>query len=464
MSSVSDHIEASLALGPAVRFEHPVSFAGLLRAADVADMAHRALNYVDPRLVDHGLRVATLLDAMLEVDGSLDGRQRNAMRNIALLHDVGAYRTEEIDQLIEFETGDVWEHSFYGYLFIKELSPFSEYAEVVLYHHMPDNLFAGQDPTVRFLAQALQTADRVDVYLMEHPRASAAEAARELVVREPGRLAPWVVDLFLEADRRFGLLDSWCEDKATAPLAFAVDAEDEQAAALYLDMLVHVIDFRSRHTVAHTVTTAWVAYELACRMVPDEDGVRSVYVAALLHDMGKIGVPLNILEKPGRLDELEMAVMRTHVLLSERIIEGCVHPDIVNAAVRHHEKLDGSGYPRGLSGERLTLPDRIIAVADIVSALVGTRSYKEAYSKERVLRILVEQCERGLVDASVVQVMTRDYDDIMREAARACVPVEAIYRRVMQEYDWLLDELRRVTGAPGVDSGARQAGQKGATS
>ena len=462
MPPVADHIEAALTLEPATRFQHPVSFAGLLRASDVANMAQRALNCVDPRLIDHGLRVAVMLDAMLEVDGSLDARQRAALRHVALLHDVGAYRTEEIDRLVEFETGEVWEHSFYGYLFIKELSPFSEFAEVVLYHHMPNSLFTDQDGVTRFLAQSLQIADRVDVFLMEHPDASASAVVQELVNREPGRFASSAIDLFLEAERRFGLLEGWRQGSVTDPVAFAMSAEDDDTAALYLDMLVHVIDFRSRHTVAHTVTTAWVAYELAIRMLPDAEDVRSVYVAALLHDMGKIGVPLNILEKPGRLDDLEMSVMRTHVLLSERIIDGCVHPDIVNAAVRHHEKLDGSGYPRGLRAEQLTLPDRIIAVADIVSALVGTRSYKEAYSKDRVLRILAEQSEKGLVDESVVRVATRDYDDIMREAARACVPVEAIYRRVMQEYDWLLGELHRVHSVPVIDGDANLAGQEGA--
>lgn len=462
MTSVSHHIEASLALGPAVHFEHPVSFAGVLRSMDVADMARRALNYVDPRLVDHGLRVATLLDAMLEIDGSLNARERNALRNVALLHDVGAYRTEEIDRLVEFETGEVWEHSFYGYLFIKELSPFSEFAEVVLYHHMPNSLFTDQDEKTRFLAQCLQAADRVDVFLMGCPEASADVVARELAAREPDRFMPSVIKLFLEADRRFGLLDALREGRSVMPVAGTVAFEDDASAALFLDMLVHVIDFRSRHTVAHTVTTAWVAYELAIRMLSDEDDVRGVYVGALLHDLGKIGVPLDILEKPGRLDEFEMAVMRTHVVLSERIIDGCVDPDIANAAARHHEKLDGSGYPRGLRASQLAMADRIIAVADIVSALVGTRSYKGSYPKERVLRILAEQCEQGLVDASVVGVMTRDYDDILREAERACVPVESIYRRVMREYDWLLDELHRAAGAPETGGGMRQVEQKGA--
>ena len=92
------------------------------------------------------------------------------------------------------------------------------------------------------------------------------------------------------------------------------------------------------------------------------------------------------------------------------------------------------------------MADRIIAVADIVSALVGTRSYKEAYPKERVLELLADQRDRGLIDAAVVEVMERDYDDIMRVVRRACLPVAALYRRVQDEYVWLLGQLAQARG------------------
>lgn len=402
-------------------------------------MVERALGFVDERLVDHGLRVANMLDAMMEVDGSLDARQRDGLHMAALLHDVGAYRTEEIDRLVSFETGDVWEHSFYGCLFFKELSPLPEYAEVILYHHMPNNLFDGQGAAVRFLSQCLQVADRADVLLLDQPELDADELLRALEGAADGRFSDEAVALFAEAVHRFDLVKARRSgfERESSMRIFRNGGE----AVPYLDMLVHVIDFRSRHTVAHTVTTAWTAYGLAVRMLADDDVVRRVYLGALLHDVGKIGVPLSVLEKPGRLDESEMAVMRTHVKLTERILCGLVDDDVLQIAVRHHEKLDGSGYPGGLRGDRLTMPERIVAVADIVSALVGTRSYKEAYPKDKVLAILSDQSERGLVDASVVHVMARDYDEIMEDVGRATAPIEATYRRVQDGYRRLLQTL-----------------------
>ena len=151
-------------------------------------------------------------------------------------------------------------------------------------------------------------------------------------------------DRFVEAQERFDVLGVLRTSDARAnPFRFADELPVAGEAASYLDMLVHVIDFRSRHTVTHTVTTAWVAYELGLRLTKDEEAVARIYCGALLHDLGKIGVPLGILEKPGKLSPDEMAIMRTHVTLTEDILAGCVDEDVLHAAVRHHEKLDGSG-------------------------------------------------------------------------------------------------------------------------
>ena len=132
--------------------------------------------------------------------------------------------------------------------------------------------------------------------------------------------------------------------------------------------------------------------------------------------------------------------------LTEDILAGCVSDDIATAGTRHHEKLDGAGYPRGLVADQLEPADRIIAVADIVSALVGTRSYKVAYPKDKVLSLLREQGDAGKVDRAVVDIMARDYDVIMNTVREVCRPVAAVYARVQDEYQWLLDELFRVQG------------------
>ena len=133
--------------------------------------------------------------------------------------------------------------------------------------------------------------------------------------------------------------------------------------------------------------------------------------------------------------------MRTHVELTERIIDGCVCPQVARIALRHHEKLDGSGYPHGLAASDLTELERIVAVADIVSALAGTRSYKEAYGRKRVVSIVGDMASRGLIDRTVTSVLIGEYDAILEEVRYVCAPIMSAYERIQEEYGTLIAKL-----------------------
>lgn len=121
--------------------------------------------------------------------------------------------------------------------------------------------------------------------------------------------------------------------------------------------------------------------------------------------------------------------MRGHVDITKQIFGGQIEETIQNIALRHHEKLDGSGYPLELKGEDLTIGERIVAVADIVSALSGTRSYKNAYSKERVQKIISELKDENKIDGKIVDVINCNYDDIMNSKRTMCQPILMEYKR-----------------------------------
>lgn len=406
----------------------------------IAIMVQRALNLVDERLVDHGLRVALSVDAMLERSGILCADDRRDALLLALFHDIGEYRTEEIDRMVDFETESVWEHSVYGYLFLRELSPLSRLSEAVLYHHLPFGRFDGIDPVVAHIAQVIHVADRVDVFALSHPDGTREQLYLQLEQAKGALLAPDAVDLFLETDKAVGPGGLVCENAGIERLLGAYPIPDGDASA-FLKMLVHVIDFRSRHTVAHTMTTAQIAYSVAIRLGLPEDACEAIYNGAMVHDLGKIGVPLTILEKPGALTSDERDAMRMHVDLTEHIIDGCIESRVARIALRHHEKLDGSGYPRGLSAPDLSEPERIVAVADIVSALAGTRSYKEAYAGERVVSIVGGMASDGLIDRRAASTLIGDYDAIMREVDLVCAPIMSAYERIQEEYGTLIAKL-----------------------
>ena len=410
----------------------------IVNSANISVLVQRTLNRVDPRLVDHGLRVAYLVSRLLEVQGRYTGRDFQDLCFLAMLHDVGAYKTDEIDRMVQFESENIWEHSIYGYLFLRRLSPLGKWADGVLFHHIGAPLLNALDAPCRDVAQIINLADRVDVFLSEHgPDRPGLSAYPER--SRGGRFGGEFVDLFYAADARFDLAGRLAGGEAVAftDIVPRVSLSDGDIDT-YLRMLVYTIDFRSQHTVTHTITTTRISDAVARLMGMGPEEVLHIHYGAMLHDLGKIGIPVEILEYPGRLSPQAMAVMRTHVTITGEILGGAVDSVTTQIALRHHEKLDGSGYPAGLCGAELTLSQRIVVVADIVSALLGTRSYKDAYPKEKTLSILREQTARGLIDPAVVEVIARHFDEILSEVREHCTPVLQVYRGITAEYGKLL--------------------------
>jgi HD-GYP domain-containing protein (c-di-GMP phosphodiesterase class II) len=221
--------------------------------------------------------------------------------------------------------------------------------------------------------------------------------------------------LFLKANAQYKVLDNLKHDdylKELDELIASVNFSEEYKRK-FLQMLVYIIDFRSEHTVIHTLATTIFAQELGEMMHLTAQEKYNLYYGALLHDIGKIAIPLSILEAPGRLTPKEMDIMKKHVEITDHILTGIVDDDVREIAIRHHEKIDGSGYFRGLKGEQLTKPQRIVAVADIISALYGKRSYKEAFDIDRIKEIIKSDADNNKICPQVVGVALRNMNRII---------------------------------------------------
>lgn len=414
----------------------------LLDNNGIIGIVQRTLNQVDKRLMDHGSRVCYLVYRMLRKDGRYSLSQQRDLCFLAMLHDIGAYKMEEIDKMVQFETGNVWEHSIHSYLFIKHFSSMGACTAALLFHHTDwEQLrkFTKLSPMCRQVAQLINIADRADVFLHTTKR-STRDFAEVLRKRRGTQFAPEIVDLFLETAPAYPIEKQMVEDKEFWGLVADVPFTKEEIEAC-LRMLIFTIDFRSRHTVTHTLTTTHISINLAERLGYAEEMQRKIACGAMLHDLGKIGIPVEILEFPGKLSPQAMSIMRTHVDLTRQILGESVSEEVREIALRHHEKLDGTGYPIGLSAKDLTLPQRIVAVADIVSALSGTRSYKDAFSKEKTLAILRQNCAAGKLDAHVVDTVILHYDEIMQAVALQCEPVLQIYHTIRNEYNALIQSI-----------------------
>ncbi|WP_458406888.1 diguanylate cyclase domain-containing protein [Anaerotignum sp.] len=167
----------------------------------------------------------------------------------------------------------------------------------------------------------------------------------------------------------------------------------EYASTIYA--LTAAIDTKDHYTFNHSKNVAEYATKLAKAYGLNNESVSIIHEAALLHDIGKIGIPEHILNKPGRLEAEEYEVMKEHVENSIGIIRHLPSLDyVIPAVIGHHERWDGRGYPRRIAGEDIPLSARILCIADSFDAMVSRRSYKDAYDTERALSIVRNEAGR----------------------------------------------------------------------
>lgn len=243
------------------------------------------------------------------------------------------------------------------------------------------------------LARIALLAQVADVFAVNQgPEAAVAE----IVGRSGSWFDPAMVDAFLKASAAG---DFWPTCSSARIERIVLETEPGQQAFYadddYLDDIAagfaRVIDAKSPFTSGHSERVALYADMIAEDMGFDAEKRRMIKRAALLHDIGKLGVSNMVLDKPGKLDDEEWAQMRQHAMHSESILS---HIGAFSALAviggAHHEKLDGTGYPRGLKGEAINMETRIISTADVFDALTADRPYRAAMPISRAIAILRE--------------------------------------------------------------------------
>jgi PAS domain S-box-containing protein len=169
-----------------------------------------------------------------------------------------------------------------------------------------------------------------------------------------------------------------------------------------IQAMAQTVEVRDPYTAGHQRRVSDLARAIASHMGLSSDQVDGVRLVGVVHDIGKISVPAEILSKPGILTNLEFALIKTHPQVGYEILKDIEFPwDIATVVLQHHERMDGSGYPQGLSGEGIILESRIVAVADVVEAMASHRPYRPALGIQKALDEIT--LKRGLVyDAQVV--------------------------------------------------------------
>lgn len=410
----------------------------VISSKDVNEIIRKTLGIINNKIMNHGEITGYILYKMMEYENTYTEQHYTEQELVdytmlGILHDIGLYKEDNVKNVSEFETKNLWTHSIYGFLFLKYLSPMGDKAEIVLYHHLDYNRHNLIQSRYMHIIELLSLADKMDTFL--HLKDESLEPDYFVKYRDT-KFSGAALDLFHKAEERYGITENLVNGayRKELDVLLAKRAFSEQYKRGFLEMLVYTIDFRSEHTVIHTLATVNFAEQLGRLARLSGRDLRDLHYGALLHDLGKIAIPLNILESTGRLSDDEMKVMKAHVRITEMILEGVVDDAVLQIAVRHHEKLDGTGYHKGLKAEDLTLTQQIIAVADILSALYGKRSYKEAFSKEKILDIMNSDADNGKINRNVVTSLERNYDRIIGEFEKEKENTIGLYLKIKEQY------------------------------
>ena len=387
-----------------------------------------ALDLVGVDEVFHGKRVAVMAWQCGRGLG-LSEPETEDLFHAGLLHDCGVSSTYVHRCLInelDWEGADF--HCTKGGELLGQFPPLAHLAPIVHYHHTHwDALQALELPRpVARLANLIYLVDRVDALVTPHYERDlllARHNVRDMIWHLSGSFfALELVTLFLD------LSDSeafWLSLEARHLNRFIHEREREhhlmpisfpELRQLAL-MFARIVDAKSPYTMAHSLGTARLARFLAEQAGLPVEIRAKIEVAGLLHDLGKLQVPDEILEKPGALTREERSLIERHSFETYQILRGIVGlEDITLWAAYHHETPDGRGYPFHCGGAELTLEMRIIAVADVFQALSQERPYRQPLTPAQILEMLRAFVRQNRLDGGVVERVGQHLEESWRLA------------------------------------------------
>jgi putative nucleotidyltransferase with HDIG domain len=236
------------------------------------------------------------------------------------------------------------------------------------------------------------------------------------------QVSPWMLPLFfvpaLAAQRLYVLYQ---QQRDLAEELVSANGQLERAGLSFATALVATLDARDQYTAGHSAAVAIYARDIANRMGLSDEEQRLAHMCGLVHDIGKIGLPAGLLEKPGALTLDERRQMETHSEIGERILAKVdSYSEIARIVRHHHERVDGEGYPDRISADNIPLLSRIIAVADAYNAMTSDRPYRDAMPS-RVARMRLAQAVESQFDTSVVaafEALLASADEDYRDGTR----------------------------------------------
>ncbi|HEX5363590.1 MAG TPA: HD domain-containing phosphohydrolase [Gallionella sp.] len=391
-----------------------------------------ALDLVGIDDVAHGKRVGIMAAECGKVLGLAEA-ETTFLFDLGMLHDIGVSTTQTHQHLIEqFDWEGSQVHAELGYGLLKKFVPLSHMAIPVRYHHTRWEKLIALPTSSLTAREALQAnlifmVDRVDALAAPYYGSNALfdhlDEIREHIRQNSGTyFSPELVASFMaasEAEAFWLLLEprsiqNYLVDLLSRGTSYQPSfAELKQLAVIFSQ----IVDAKSPFTAYHSLGVARLSRFLAECAGVSEENCDKLEIAGLLHDLGKLRVPDEILDKPGQLDAHERLVINTHSFETYQILRGIGgFEEIALWAAYHHEEPDGMGYPFRVREKDLSIEARILRVADIFQAMAQDRPYRAGWPAHEVLGLLKNMAGKGSLDAAIVGLVEQNMAQAMAVA------------------------------------------------
>ncbi|WP_099204229.1 HD domain-containing phosphohydrolase [Scatolibacter rhodanostii] len=383
----------------------------------------KAVDLISPETANHHQQVAFIAYELSEtLNLSIEDKQDVVLAS--LVHDLGSLSLWDKLDFMDELPDHVHQHSFIGAKLLGGFPLLSNAANMIKFHHVPWQDGAGSSfmgESVPILSHLIHLADRIAVSI-DHTEniISQIKTIRDFIVSGSGSIfPPQYIDSFLQIYEK----EAFWLDLTQKSLKIHVYAGDNlpiNSIQLTLDEVVEltqifsrIIDSRSPFTAMHSAGVAATAEKLAQLSNFSENDCKKMRIAGNLHDIGKLAIPREILEKNDKLIPEEFDVIRSHTYYSYRLLQPIQgFNEIAEWAAYHHEKLNGRGYPFHLSAPSLSLGSQIMAVADIFTAITEDRPYRVGMNRNQTEKILAGMAEHNGISSSIFHLLQANYDCI----------------------------------------------------
>lgn len=356
----------------------------------------------------HQFKVAHFSFHIGEILGLSTENQRDIFI-LGLMHDAGFISSEIIpyesfnNHIINHE--QMLDHCFLGELLIRDISFNQDVTNIIMFHHEKYNgtgFFGLIGEEIPLFSRILTISDRLDlVFNLENISDKKEEIKNYLIQNSSIIFDPFLVKIVIDIlDQPNGDIDY--SKRCPKIPSFDLDYSFENITSV-TETFMKIIDHKSHFTYNHSSTVTTNIKELAMLCHFDEEKCRRLHIAANLHDIGKIYISKGILEKPLSLKPEEFKEIKKHPKMAEDLLLSLNNlEDIARWVGQHHEKLNGSGYPRGLKGEEIDFESQMLTVVDIYSALIESRPYRKNLELIKVKETMREMVKKGEINEDLV--------------------------------------------------------------